>query len=81
MMRMNIRNIYRRYSSMIDDAISPLDGRYKSKISYISSYFSEAAFIRYRIITEIEWLKHLAKSNIIPLDSNVSTEQFNSMYI
>jgi adenylosuccinate lyase len=36
-------------------AISPLDGRYHSKVDYLSQYFSEAALMRYRILVEVEW--------------------------
>lgn len=35
--------------------ISPLDGRYSSKIDYLSQYFSEAALMRYRVLVEVEW--------------------------
>ena len=36
--------------------ISPIDGRYRSKISDLEKYFSEAALIHYRIKMEIEYL-------------------------
>ncbi len=36
-------------------AISPIDGRYKSKTERLSDYFSEYALIRYRILVEIEY--------------------------
>ncbi len=35
--------------------VSPLDGRYASKVEYLSQYFSEAALMRYRTLVEIEW--------------------------
>jgi len=41
-------------------ALSPLDGRYRSKIAALADYFSEFALIRYRVRIEIEWLKALA---------------------
>src|ERR1044071_9431140 len=41
-------------------ALSPLDGRYNSKIAPLRRYFSELALIRYRTRVEIEWLKALA---------------------
>ena len=41
-------------------ALSPLDGRYGSKISALRDFFSEYALIKYRVIVEIEWLKALA---------------------
>ena len=36
-------------------AISPIDGRYRSKTEPLSGYFSEYALIRYRIRVEIEY--------------------------
>jgi adenylosuccinate lyase len=36
-------------------AISPLDGRYATKVDYLSQYFSEAALMRYRVLIEVEW--------------------------
>lgn len=35
--------------------ISPLDGRYADKVGFLSQYFSEAGFMRYRTLVEIEW--------------------------
>ncbi|NBC83470.1 MAG: adenylosuccinate lyase [Bacteroidetes bacterium] len=37
-------------------AISPIDGRYRSKVENLSNYFSESALIKYRIMVEIEYL-------------------------
>ncbi len=36
-------------------AISPIDGRYASKTSELSQYFSEEALIKYRVLVEIEY--------------------------
>jgi len=41
-------------------AISPLDGRYHSKVATLGQYFSEYALIRYRLFVEVEWFKALA---------------------
>ncbi len=41
-------------------ALSPLDGRYQSKVAPLRALFSEWALIRYRVQVEIEWLKALA---------------------
>jgi adenylosuccinate lyase len=41
-------------------AISPIDGRYASKTTELSNYFSEFALIKYRIIVEIKYFKALA---------------------
>ncbi|AWA31458.1 adenylosuccinate lyase [Flavobacterium magnum] len=37
------------------NAISPIDGRYRSKTISLSRYFSEEALIRYRVLVEIEY--------------------------
>ena len=36
-------------------AISPIDGRYRSKTEPLAEYFSEYALIRYRVRVEIEY--------------------------
>lgn len=36
-------------------SISPIDGRYRSKISRLSDYYSEFALIRFRILVEVEY--------------------------
>ena len=40
-------------------ALSPLDGRYHSKVEGLRGHFSEYGLIRYRVLIEIEWLKAL----------------------
>ena len=44
-------------------AISPVDGRYRSKCDELSRYFSEYGLIYYRVLVEIEWLKSLCKAS------------------
>ena len=41
-------------------ALSPLDGRYSSKVEPLRRHFSELGLIRYRVQVEIAWLKALA---------------------
>ncbi|MBL0285254.1 MAG: adenylosuccinate lyase [Zoogloea sp.] len=41
-------------------ALSPLDGRYESKVSALREHFSEFGLIRNRVKVEVEWLKALA---------------------
>ncbi|MDA0687977.1 MAG: adenylosuccinate lyase [Proteobacteria bacterium] len=41
-------------------AISPLDGRYRSKVEALAPCFSEFGLIRCRVIVEIRWLQALA---------------------
>ena len=42
-------------------ALSPLDGRYHTKVDALRSYFSEFALIRFRVQVEIAWLKALSE--------------------
>lgn len=46
------------------NAISPIDGRYRSKIAELANYFSEEALIKYRVRVEIEYFIALCE---IPL--------------
>ena len=43
------------------DAISPIDGRYRSKSEPLARFFSESALIRYRVKVEIEYYIALQK--------------------
>jgi adenylosuccinate lyase len=47
------------------NALSPLDGRYQSKLDELRPYFSEFALIRHRALVEVEWLKALAAESAI----------------
>ncbi len=47
-------------------AISPVDGRYGSKVSVFRSIFSEYGLIRNRVTVEIRWLQKLANHTGIP---------------
>ncbi len=38
------------------DALSPLDGRYRSVVDELAGTFSEAALIRTRVLVELEWV-------------------------
>ncbi len=42
-------------------AISPIDGRYSSKVEAYRPIFSEFGLIRYRVEVEVRWLQALAK--------------------
>ena len=46
-------------------ALSPLDGRYSSKVEPLRHFFSELGLIRYRVEIEVEWLKALAAERAI----------------
>ena len=46
-------------------AVTPIDGRYRSRTRKLAGYFSEFALIRYRVRVEIEWLIALAENPAI----------------
>lgn len=46
------------------NAVSPIDGRYRSKTALLAPYFSEEALIKYRVLIEIEYFITLCE---IPL--------------
>lgn len=50
-------------------ALSPLDGRYQSKVESLRPLLSEAGFMHHRVIVEIEWLKALANAGFEELPS------------
>ena len=60
------------------NAISPLDGRYRGKVSQLSQYFSEEALIKYRVLVEIEYFIALCE---IPLPqlSDFNTDLFTDL--
>ena len=45
-------------------AVSPIDGRYRSKTHNLASYFSEFALIRYRVRVEIQYFTALCESGL-----------------
>ncbi|WP_455498561.1 adenylosuccinate lyase [Coprobacter sp.] len=56
-------------------AISPVDGRYRSKTASLSEYFSEFALIRYRVRVEIEYFIALCELPL-PQLANLNTDIF-----
>jgi len=48
-------------------ALSPLDGRYRSKLAPLAPYFSEFGLIKYRVIVEIRYLIALHATEQKPL--------------
>jgi len=60
------------------NAVSPIDGRYRSKTISLSPYFSEEALIKYRVLVEIEYFIALCD---IPLKqlSGVNKDVFGSL--
>jgi adenylosuccinate lyase len=50
-------------------AISPVDGRYRSKTEELAKYFSEFGLIKYRVQVEIEYFIAMVESGVSPLTS------------
>ena len=46
-------------------AISPVDGRYGSKVESLRPIFSEFGLIKYRVTVEVRWLQKLAETSAI----------------
>ena len=64
-------------------AISPIDGRYRSKVDGLALYFSEYALIRYRVVVEIEYFISLCNIPLPQLeefDKSINS-QLRSIYI
>lgn len=57
------------------NAISPIDGRYRSKTVSLAPYFSEEALIKYRVLVEIEYFISLCELPL-PQLQKVPTEVF-----
>lgn len=51
------------------NAISPIDGRYRSKTEALAPYFSEEALIKYRVLVEIEYFIALCELPLPQLES------------
>jgi adenylosuccinate lyase len=49
-------------------AISPIDGRYRSKAEDLAKYFSEGALIRYRVMVEVEYFITLCEHPLPQLE-------------
>ena len=59
--------------------ISPVDGRYRKMTEKVADYFSEYAYIKYRVKVEIEWLKYILKSEICNISKEI-VENVDKIY-
>ena len=59
--------------------ISPVDGRYRKITEKVANYFSEYAYIKYRVKVEIEWLKYILKSDICNINKEI-VENVDKIY-
>ncbi len=59
-------------------AVSPIDGRYRSKTSELDEFFSEYALIRYRLLVEVEYFLALCELPL-PQLKNVDHKHFDEL--
>lgn len=55
-------------------AVSPVDGRYREKVTELERFFSEYALIRYRVLVEVEYFIALCQ---LPLPQLKELERYN----
>lgn len=60
------------------NAISPIDGRYRNKVSELAPYFSEEALIKYRVLVEIEYFIALCNAGL-PQLKEIDTTLFEDL--
>ncbi len=63
-------------------AISPVDGRYGSKVKALRPIFSEFGLIKYRVTVEVRWLQKLAQTtqiNEVPHFSDQANQLLNNI--
>lgn len=61
------------------NALSPLDGRYQTKLDALRPYFSEYALIKHRAWVELEWLKALSAAKELTEIAPFSPETIQEM--
>lgn len=57
--------------------LTPLDGRYYSKVEPLVAFLSESALIKHRVFVEIAWLKYLREQTGSPIDSDTVSKLDN----
>lgn len=62
------------------NAISPIDGRYRSQLASLAPYFSEYGLIRYRVRVEVEYFLFLAEKKVISLPAAVKPAKLRAIY-
>lgn len=61
------------------NALSPLDGRYQTKLDALRPYFSEFALIKHRAWVEVEWLKALSAAKELTEIATFSAETIQEL--
>ena len=59
-------------------AISPIDGRYRSQVQHMATFYSEYALIKYRIYVEIAYFIFLSEKKLFKLDTAVKKKLLNA---
>ncbi len=59
-------------------AISPIDGRYRSQLKHLATFYSEYALIKYRIYVEIVYFIFLSEKKFFKLDTAVKKKLLNA---
>ncbi len=64
------------------EAISPIDGRYRTKVARLADYFSEKALINYRVEVEVRYFQALCEFGLPQLSSvnNDKLKTLDSLY-
>jgi adenylosuccinate lyase len=60
------------------NAISPIDGRYRSKTTSLAPFFSEEALIKYRVLVEVEYFIALREADL-PQLAAIDKSIYNSL--
>ncbi len=60
------------------NAVSPIDGRYRSKTKSLSNYFSEEALIKYRVLVEVEYFIALCQADL-PQLKGIDSKTFDAL--
>ncbi|MCC6702720.1 MAG: adenylosuccinate lyase, partial [Fluviicola sp.] len=59
-------------------AISPVDGRYRSKVAELAPFFSEFGLIKYRVLVEVEYFIALREADL-PQLANIDKSIYDSL--
>ena len=74
------RPLFMNFSAL--QAISPVDGRYRSTTQNLANYFSESALIKYRVFVEVEYFIALCNAGLPGLTAfdNTKYEALRGIY-
>ena len=61
-------------------SISPIDGRYQNQVQVLSNYFSEFAYLKYRVEVEIKYLFSLSKIGVIRKLNNKEQKLLSNIF-